>query len=72
MVDAARLAIMGAAVCAMGGAVFGVLMARFLWSEDLQHAQKLREIWTRSEIAMRETIEIQRSTINTLKKELGR
>ena len=53
------MAIWSAILLAMSGALFGVCIARVVWSDDLKHAQRLRQIWDQTEAAMRSTIDTQ-------------
>lgn len=47
----------------MVAAMFGVIMARAFWAEDLKHAQELHQIWNRQEAAMASTIDSLQRTI---------
>ena len=50
------LAYFGAAGIAMMSALFGVGIARLIWDDDLKHAQRIDEIRSRTEVALRNTI----------------
>ena len=58
----------GAAGLAMIGAIFGVGMARLIWADDLKHAQKIDEIRSRTETALKGTIESLEQQIVILKR----
>ena len=53
------MAMFGAAFIAMAGAIFGVGVARTIWAQDLQHAKRMRAIWTESETALNSRIDSQ-------------
>lgn len=42
---------------AMSSALFGAVMARIFWADDLAHTQQLKEHWDRQETAMQSTID---------------
>lgn len=68
MIDAFRLAAFGAAALAMAGAFFGVAMARWLWADDLKHAQEIDQIRSRTEASLQHRIDAQSGTIDTQQK----
>ena len=45
-----------AAFLAIASAAFGAGMARLLWADDLQHAQQIDEIRSKTEVALRRQI----------------
>lgn len=49
-------AILGAAILAMAGAFFGAVSARLFWAEDLKQAQRIDEIRSGTEAALRKQI----------------
>ena len=57
--QAVHLAIFSAIGIAMFSAAFGVGIARLIWADDLQHAQRIDEIRSRTEAALRSRIKIQ-------------
>lgn len=57
MTSAFILAYLGAGFIAISSAAFGVGLARILWAEDLQHAQKIDEIRSRTELSLRSQID---------------
>ena len=63
------LVIPAAALLAIAGALFGVGMAKLLWSEDLQHAQQIDEIRSETEGHLRGTIDALEGQIRILKHE---
>lgn len=69
--SAAILAILSAALLACSGAIFGVIMARVIWADDLKHAQRIDEVRSRTENSLRGLISSQERTIKTYKDRLG-
>jgi hypothetical protein len=71
VVNAAIPAILGAALLAMAGASFGVVMARMIWADDLKQAQHIDEIRSRTQQHMERQIEAMQGTIEIYKQRLG-
>jgi len=67
MTDALRFAIPAAIVLAIAGVIFGIAIARLVWAQDLEQAQSIDRIRSRTEAAMRGTIETQEKIIAALK-----
>lgn len=57
------LPILSSMLLVAGGAFFGIIAARVLWAEDLQHAQRIDEIRSRTQKALEGTIESLRKQI---------
>lgn len=68
MTSVMSLVILGAALIAVGGGMFGVGAARILWAQDLHHVLKLKVSWEKSRTAMENTIDSQDRTIDALKR----
>ena len=78
MINALVLSYLRAALLVMIGVVFGVLVARAIWAEDLQRTRNLQETWDRTKQSYRgiissqeRTIDAQEKTIVILKLRLG-
>lgn len=65
------IVITSAALLAMSGALFGTVMARLFWADDLRHVQELRVIWDKTKTHLESSITAQREHIRILKLRLG-
>ena len=65
MIRASHLALFGAMLLSMGGALFGIGVARALWADDLRRTEELKVYWDNSRTAMESTIDSLRRNIET-------
>lgn len=60
--------VLASALMAISGAIFGVILARVLWADDLKHAQRIDAIRSKVEVHLRDTIDSLERQITTLKR----